>query len=91
MDSSAEAKGIHKKLYRIYYTTYDDDVHAKVIELLKSKYGVMPRDEKSVVVPEFRFVELPLDKDGLSEEIKAFVSEVVRSQYVKVDRIDTLR
>lgn len=91
MDSKEEVKGVHKKLYRIYYTTYDDNAHARVLELLKSRYGVTPREEKSVVVPEFRFIELPIEQDGLSEEIKALVSEVVRSQYVKVDRIDTSR
>ncbi len=86
-----EARGLHKRLYRIYYTAYDEDAHRRVIELLSSKYGVTPKEIRSSVAPEYRFIELPLDKDGLVDEIKSLVSDIVKSQYVKVDWIDTSR
>jgi hypothetical protein len=43
------------------------------------------------VLPEFRFLELPLEKEGLEAELRQLVAEIVKSQYVKVDWIDTSR
>ncbi len=84
-------RGLHKRLYRIYFTTYDDATNQRVLEALEAKYGVKPRYYRSSVLPEFRFVELPLDKEGLSDEIKKLVADLVHSQYVKVDWVDTSR
>ncbi|MGC9071110.1 MAG: hypothetical protein ACP5HK_00205 [Acidilobus sp.] len=91
MSSAKEVKDLHKRLYRIYYTTYDDGLNQKVLELLEAKYGVKPRYFRSTLVPEFRFVELPLDREGIVDEIKQLVANAVRSQYVRVDWIDTSR
>ena len=87
--SEQAAKGVHKKLYRIYYTEFDDSVHLRVLNVLKEKYGVDPRDIKSIVAPEFRFVELPVERPGLEAELTDLVRSITKSSYVKVDWIDT--
>jgi len=87
--SGEEASAVHKKLYRIYYASYDDKAHEEAKKVLKEKYGVEPKDIKSLVLPEFRFLELPLEKGGLEKEISDLVSSIVKSQYVKVDWINT--
>lgn len=84
-----EGPAVHKKLYRIYYTAYYDSEHEEVKRKLKEKYGVEPVDIKSSVLPEFRFLELPIAKEGLQDEIAKIVSSIVGSKYVKVDWIDT--
>ncbi|ADL18753.1 hypothetical protein ASAC_0346 [Acidilobus saccharovorans 345-15] len=84
-----EGSAVHKKLYRIYYTTYYDSEHEEVKRKLKEKYGVEPADIKSSVLPEFRFLELPIAKGGLEKEISELVSSIIGSKYVKVDWIDT--
>jgi hypothetical protein len=89
MSSGAEPGKLHKRLYRIYYTTYDENLHRKVLEALTSRFNVTPREIKSTVLPEFRFLELPLEKEGLEAELRQLVAEIVKSQYVKVDWIDT--
>ncbi len=77
-----------KKLYRVYYTTYDDEIHLKVVKALKEKYGGVV-EHKSKVLPEFRYLEVIVDKEGLEEEIKSLVSEIIGSSNVRVDWIDT--
>ncbi len=91
MSSGAEPGKLHKRLYRIYYTTYDENLHRKVLEALTSRFNVTPREIKSTVLPEFRFLELSLEKEGLEAELRQLVAEIVKSQYVKVDWIDTSR
>ncbi len=77
-----------KKLYRIYYTTYFDERHKDVIKKLKECYGEVI-DHPSKVLPEFRFIELIVDKKGLENDIKNLVSSIIESKNVKVDWIDT--
>ncbi|MCE4612795.1 MAG: hypothetical protein F7C07_03050 [Desulfurococcales archaeon] len=80
-----------KRLYRVYYNTYDDGKHEEVKRELGSRYGVRVLDHPSRLLPEFRFVELFLDKPGLEEEIANIVREITGSKHVKVDWIDTSR
>jgi len=80
-----------RKLYRIYYNTFDDDLHEKVKELLREKYRAEVVDHKSIVHPDFRFIELYLDQPGLEEEIRDTIRSIIGSMYVKVDWIDTSR
>ena len=87
--SEQAVKGVHKRLYRIYYTEFDDGTHLRVLSALKEKYGVDPRDIKSIVAPEFRFVELPIERPGLEAELADLVRSITRSSYIKVDWIDT--
>ncbi len=82
-------KNLHKKLYRIYYTAYESSVHEKVKELIREKYGVEPKDIPSNVIPEFRFLEVPLPREGLQKELEELVQTTIGSKYVKVDWIDT--
>ncbi len=77
-----------KRLYRIYYNTYDDSVHSRVIEALEREFDGRVVDHPSKVVPEFRFVELLVDRPGLEERIRELVSSIAGSN-VKVDWIDT--
>ncbi|MCE4608083.1 MAG: hypothetical protein F7B61_03890 [Caldisphaeraceae archaeon] len=80
---------LHRRLYRIYYTVYDDKVNELVISSLEEKYGSKVSVISSKLVPEFRALELYLDKKGLSNEIKELVSSIINSKYVRVDYIDT--
>ena len=77
-----------KKLYRIYYTTYVNEKHIEVLKELRKRYGNVV-DHPSKVLPEFRFVELLVGKEGLGDEIKSLVSSIIGSRNVKVDWIDT--
>lgn len=77
-----------RKLYRVYYTTYDDGVHRRVLEELRKRYGNVV-DKKSRVLQEFRFIEIYIDKEGLSDEIASVVRSVPGVTGVKVDWIDT--
>lgn len=77
-----------RKLYRVYYTTYDDDAHRKVLEELRKRYGNVV-DKKSRVLQEFRFIEIYIDKEGLGDEIASVVRSIPGVTGVKVDWIDT--
>ena len=77
-----------RKLYRVYYTTYDDDAHRKVLEELRKRYGNVV-DKKSRVLQEFRFIEIYIDKEGLGDEIASVVRGIPGVTGVKVDWIDT--
>ena len=78
-----------RRLYRIYYDSFDPRVHRRVLAELRSKYGVEVVDHESRVNPEFHYVELLLEEPGREEEIESLVREVVGSSTVKVDWIDT--
>jgi len=80
-----------RKLYRIYYNTFDDSLHEKVKEVLREKYNAEVVDHKSIVHPDFRFIELYIDQPGLEEEIRDTIRGIIGSMYVKVDWIDTSR
>jgi len=79
-----------KKLYRVYYNTYSDEEHRRVIEELTRRFGVEVIDYPTIVVPEFRFIEVKLEEEGKEEEIRSIVSSITNSR-VKVDWIDTSR
>ncbi len=78
-----------KRLYRVYYNTFDDSLHEKVKESLREKYKAEIVDHKSIVHPDFRYIELLLETPGLEEEIRDHVRALIGSMYVKVDWIDT--
>lgn len=77
-----------RKLYRIYYTTYSEEEHEKVLEALR-RFGEV-RYVPSSLLREFRFVELKLEEAGKEEEIRAVVAAIV-GERVKVDWIDASR
>ncbi|BAN89747.1 hypothetical protein [Aeropyrum camini] len=80
------------RLYRVYYSTYNDDVHSRIVEELRSRFGVEVRDHRSTVVREFRFVEVLLGEPGREAEIEEAVKSHGDSVFgVKVEWIDTTR
>ncbi len=83
--------GVAKKLYRVYYNTYSDEAHRRVIEALKRELGAEVVDHPSRVLPEFRFVEVLKPEPGLEERIRDIVKSVLGDSAgeVKVDWIDT--
>ena len=76
-----------KKLYRVYYTTYSDEVHRRVIREIEERYGYRIVDHPSRVHPEFRFIEVYTEDEGREEELRDLVRSLVGSMYVRVDRI----
>lgn len=83
--------GTARRLYRIYYTVYDDNAHRRVVEELKSEFKVEVVDHPSRVLPEFRFLELLLSEPGREDDIRRVVERVIGGGSVKVDWIDTSR
>lgn len=83
--------GAAKKLYRVYYNTYSDTLHLKVVEALKRELGADVVVHNSRVLPEFRFVEVLKPEPGLEDKIKRIVMEVLGEKQgdIKVDWIDT--
>jgi len=79
-----------RRLYRVYYTVYDDSLHEKILEELKKRYGRVA-SKPSRVLPEFRFIEIYIDKEGLSGEIASIVESFKGVSGVKVDWIDTTK
>ena len=80
-----------KRLYRIYYSTFDDRAHEEAIKILQEKYGAEVVYHPSRVHPDFRYLELYLDKPGLEDEIAELLRVKLGTQHVKVDWIDTTR
>ena len=80
-----------RKLYRVYYNTYSDELHRRVVEELSRRFGVRVIDRSSRVAVGFRFLEVLLEKPGLEEEIRSIVSSVIGDVRVKVDWVDTGR
>lgn len=80
-----------KKLYRIYYNTFDEDAHERVKKALREKYSAEIVDHKSRLHPDFRYIELLLESPGFEDEISDLVRSIIGSMYVKVDWIDTTK
>ena len=80
-----------RKLYRVYYNTYSDELHRRVVEELSRRFGVRVIDYRSRVAVGFRFLEVFLEKPGVEEEIRSIVSSVIGDVRVKVDWVDTGR
>ena len=80
-----------RKLYRVYYNTYSDELHRRVVEELSRRFGVRVIDYRSRVAVGFKFLEVFLEKPGLEEEIRSIVSSVIGDVRVKVDWVDTGR
>jgi len=78
-----------KRLYRVYYNTYSDEKHREVVRELEARYGAKIVDHPSRILPEFRFVEVYLDRPGAKDEILNIVRRITGSRHVKVDWIDT--
>ena len=78
---------IRKRLYRVYYNTFDDDAHRRVVEELRKRFGEVVEHE-SRVHPEFRFVEILNTTPGLEDEIAETVKGVAGVMHVKVDWIE---
>ncbi|MCE4611124.1 MAG: hypothetical protein F7B17_04040 [Desulfurococcales archaeon] len=83
--------GAAKKLYRVYYNTFDDTLHLKVVEALKKEIGAEVVIHDSKVLPEFRFVEVLKPEPGLEDKIKKIVIDVLGEKQgdIKVDWVDT--
>jgi len=77
-----------KRLYRVFYNTYSDDVHKRALKELSSLGRVM--DHPSRAHPEFRFVELLVEEPGLEDKIKEALSRAGVAS-AKIDYIDTTR
>jgi len=80
-----------RKLYRVYYNTYSDELHRRVVEELSRRFGVRVIDYGSRVAVGFRFLEVFLEEPGVEEEIRSIVSSIIGDVRVKVDWIDTGR
>lgn len=80
-----------RRLYRIYYDSYSDEEHRRVLEELKRRFGVEVVDHRSSVLPEFRFVELMLQEPNREGEISSLISSILGGRKVKVDWIDATR
>jgi len=80
-----------KRLYRIYYSVFDDEAHENLKRILQERYAAKIVDHKSRVHPDFRFIELLLDRPGLEDEIADLVRAVLGVMHVRVDWIDTSR
>ncbi len=78
-----------RRLYRIFYSVFDDSLHEEVKRALKERFGAEIVDHKSRVHPDFRFVELFLEEEGHEEEIRDMVAEIIGNMHVKVMWIDT--
>ncbi len=79
--------GKARRLYRVYYTVFDDGAHENVVKALR-EYGEVVY-HPSRVHPEFRFVEVITDRPGLEDEIAETVKSTAGVMHVKVDWIDT--
>lgn len=78
------------RAYRVYYTTFYDDEHERIIEKLKSVLGVEPVIHSSMI-KEFRYLEFIGNElvEGKDEDIKKTVKEVLgEDAYVRVDYIN---
>ena len=62
--------GAAKKLYRVYYNTFSDELHLKVVEALRKELGAEVIVHESKILPEFRFVEALKPEPGLEEKIR---------------------
>lgn len=78
---------IRKRLYRIYYTVFDDNTHRRIVEELEKRYGKVV-EHKSIVHPEFRYLEIFNETPGLEEEIASVVKALAGVMGVKVDWIE---
>ena len=78
-----------KRLYRVYYTTYSDDVHKRIIEEIERRYGFKVVEHPSRVHPEFRFIEVYTEREGMEEELAGLVKNIAGTMYVRVDWIST--
>ncbi|MCE4602121.1 MAG: hypothetical protein F7C08_01995 [Desulfurococcales archaeon] len=78
-----------KRLYRVYYTTYSDDVHRRIINEIESRYGFKVVEHPSRVHPEFRFIEIYTEREGMEEELVSLVKNIAGTMYVRVDWIFT--
>lgn len=81
---------VRKRLYRIYYTTFDDDAHRRIVEELERRYGKVI-EHKSIVHPEFRYIELLNETPGREGEIAAIIKSAPGVVGVKVDWIEVKR
>ncbi len=73
------------RIYRIYFTTYDDEEYREIINFLRNKFSSV-KEIKSEVVPEFRFVEIrniKVDPKNLETEL----SKRFRLKF-KVDEVE---
>lgn len=78
---------IRKRLYRIYYTVFDDKTHRRIVEELEKRYGKVV-EHKSIVHPEFHYLELFNETPGLEDEIASTVKAIAGVMGVKVDWIE---
>jgi len=82
---------VSKRLYRVFYSVFDDEVHEKVKALIEERYGVKVVDHPSRVHPDFRYIEVLLEEPGKEDELRDLVSSTAGVMHVKVVWIDTTR
>lgn len=77
-----------KKLYRVYLTLYDREEFSRLTEALRKRFSRVKVYE-SKLVPEFKFLEIHAEEDGLEGSIKEEVYRSVgrRDITIRVDRI----
>ncbi|MEM0021701.1 MAG: hypothetical protein QW039_04260 [Fervidicoccaceae archaeon] len=78
------------KAYRIFYTTFYDDEHNKIKEILSNLMGMEPIEHRSFV-KEFRYIEFKGEslEPGLEKKIVEIVSSIIgKERGIKVDYIN---
>lgn len=78
------------RAYRVFYTTFHEEEHQKVKELLRSIVGVEPIEHISFI-KEFRYLEFKNDalNPGLEAKIYETVASVLgKDKGIKVDYIN---
>lgn len=79
----------YKKLYRVFYTTYSDEIHEEIKKAVSSRLGVEIIDYPSRVNPEFRFIEVIAREPDKCGEIKSLIDSLLGCDCSKVEWIDT--
>ncbi|MEB3788153.1 MAG: hypothetical protein GSR78_05280 [Desulfurococcales archaeon] len=78
-----------KRLYRVYYNTFDDEIHERVKREIEERIGGRVVDHPSRVHREFRFIEVYTEDKGREDEIRDLVRSLAGTMYVRVDWIET--
>lgn len=74
---------------RIYFTEFDEDKYRRVVEKLE-EMGFKIAEHKSVVAPEFRYVEI-LGFEGEPERVREEIAPLIEaSEYLKVDLVEVV-
>jgi len=79
------------KVARVYFTAYSDEEYDKILEMLREKFKDKIIVHKSVVLREFRYIEI-LNFNGDSEELEEMIKNILgRNEYVKIDIVEVVK